>query len=199
VYNPASKDRFKYDPAKAKQLLAQAGFPSCFSAAILTSADDQMHIDTSQVIIEDLKAIGCDISIRLEEWTRRVNSGNKEDYLLAINGTGTRMVDPDWLSLYYHSKLPGFYHRPANYSYPEMDSLLDRARVMNDRAARKKIYAEWEEKFLKENPAIFLVYRQTGGIRQKTVHGFQFYDGSARTASSDGLERAWLDKSSKHR
>jgi ABC-type transport system substrate-binding protein len=109
------------------------------------------------------------------------------------------MVDPDWLSLYYHSKLPGFYHRPANYDYPEMDALLDQARPLTDRVARKKLYAQWEEMFLKENPAIFLVYRQTGGIRQKTVHGFEFYAGSARTASSDGLERAWLDKTSKHR
>jgi peptide/nickel transport system substrate-binding protein len=199
AHNPTSKDRFQYNPAKAKELLAKAGHPKCFSAAILTSADDQMHIDTSQVIVEDLKAIGCNITIRLEEWTRRVNSGNKEDYLLAINGTGTRMVDPDWLSLYYHSQLPGFYHRPASYDYPEMDALLDKARVMTDRNARKKVYAEWEEMFLKENPAIFLAYRQTGGVRQKTVHGFEFYAGSARTASSDALERAWLDRASKHR
>lgn len=199
AYNPASKDRFQYNPAKAKELLAKAGHPNCFSAAILTSADDQMHIDTSQVIVEDLRAIGCNITIRLEEWTRRVNSGNKEDYLLAINGTGTRMVDPDWLGFYYHSKLPGFYHRPANYDYPEMDALLEKARVLADRNARKKLYAEWEELFLKENPAIFLVYRQTGGIRQKTVQGFEFFTGAARTASGDGLERAWLDKASKHR
>ncbi len=199
AYNPASKNRFQYNPAKAKELLAQAGYPKCFSAPILTSADDQMHIDTSQVVVEDLKAIGCNITIRLEEWTRRVNSGNKEDYLLAINGTGPRMVDPDWLSQYYHSKLPGFYHRPASYDYPDMDALLDKARLMTDRAARQKIYAQWEEMLLKENPVIFLVYRQTGGVRQKTVRGFEFFAGAARTASSDGLERAWLDKASKHR
>lgn len=199
AYNPASRDRFQYSPEKAKQLLAQAGHPNCFSAAILTSADDQMHIDTSQVIVEDLKAIGCNITIRLEEWTRRVNSGNKEDYLLAINGTGPRMVDPDWVSQYYHSKLPGFYHRPAAYNYPEMDALLDKARLLTDRDARKKLYAQWEELFLEENPAIFLVYRQTGGVRQKTVHGFEFSAGAARTASTNWLEGAWLDKSSKHR
>ncbi|HSB69567.1 MAG TPA: ABC transporter substrate-binding protein [Candidatus Methylomirabilis sp.] len=199
AYNPASRDRFQYSPEKAKQLLAQAGHPNCFSAAILTSADDQMHIDTSQVVVEDLKAIGCNITIRLEEWTRRVNSGNKEDYLLAINGTGPRMVDPDWVSQYYHSKLPGFYHRPANYSYPDMDALLDKARLLTDRDARKKLYAQWEDLLLEENPVIFLVYRQTGGVRQKAVHGFEFYPGAARTASTDGLERAWLDRTSKHR
>jgi peptide/nickel transport system substrate-binding protein len=197
--NPASRDRFRYNPERAKQLLAQAGYPNCFSVPILTSADDQMHIDTSQVVVEDLKAIGCNVTIRLEEWTRRVDSGNKEDYLLAINGTGPRMVDPDWVSQYYHSKLPGFYHRPANYNYPDMDALLDKARVTADREARKKLYAQWEELFLTENPAIFLVYRDTGGVRQKAVNGFQFFPGAARTASTDGLETAWLDKTSKHR
>ena len=197
--NPASQDRFQYNPEKAKQLLAQAGYPKCFSAAILTSADDQMHIDTSQVVVEDLKAIGCNITIRLEEWTRRVDSGNKEDYSLAIMGTGPRMVDPDWVSQYYHSKLPGFYHRPANFNYPNMDALLDKARVTADREARKQLYAQWEELFLAENPGLFLVYRDTGGVHQKTVNGFQFFAGAARTASTDGLERVWLDKASKHR
>ncbi|HYL79494.1 MAG TPA: hypothetical protein VEU07_01695 [Candidatus Acidoferrum sp.] len=119
--------------------------------------------------------------------------------VLAFIGTGPRMVDPDWISQYYYSKMQGFYHRPANFNYPAMDALLDKARVTADREARKKLYVQWEELFLAENPGIFLVYRDTGGVRQKTVSGFQFFAGAARTASTDGLERVWLDKASKHR
>jgi peptide/nickel transport system substrate-binding protein len=154
-----------------------------------------MHIDTSQVIVEDLKAIGVNVTIRLEEWGRRVASGNKGDYQFAISGTPAKMLDPDWLSSYFHGSPKGYYHTPANWNFPEMDKLLDKARFTLDKEERKKLYAQWEELFLDESPEVFLVYRQTAGVRQKRVQGFKFFPGSVFVASTEGLERAWIDKS----
>lgn len=199
TYNPASKNRFSYDPKKAKQLLAEAGYPNGFSASILTSQDDQMHIDTSQVIVEELKAIGVNVTIRLEEWGRRVASGNKEDYQLAINGKSPRMLDPDWLATYYHAKVGGFYHRPAKWNFPGMDSNLDKARTLVDKKERMKLYAQWEELYLDECPSIFLVFRQTGGLRSKRIQGFKYFPGVLRTSSTKALESTWIDKSYKRK
>lgn len=194
AYNPDTRDRFEYNPDKARELLAQAGYPNGFSAAILTSADDKMHIDTSTVIVEDLAAIGCDITIRLEEWGRRVASGNNGDYEFAISGTGAKMLDPDWLAGYFHGGLGGYYHCPANWNFPEMDQLLDQARVTLDQEERKELYWEWDEMMVDECAEIFLVYRQSGGVRQNWVHGFQSFPGGLETASAEGLENTWLDE-----
>ena len=197
AYNPKTKNRFEYNPEKAKKLLAKAGYPNGFKVSILTSADDQMHIDTNQVIAENLKAIGIDVELRLEEWGRRVASGNKGDYIFAINGTSPKMIDPDWLASYFHGDLGGYYHRPANWNFPAMDALLDEARVTIDQEKRKELYYKWEEMFLDECPEIFLVYRETGGVRQDWVKGFKFFPGFLRTSSTEGLENAWMENSSK--
>lgn len=194
AYNPNSRDLFEYNPEKAKDLLAQAGYPNGFKAAILTSADDKMHIDTSTVIVEDMAAIGCDITIRLEEWGRRVASGNSGDYEFAISGTGAKMLDPDWLAGYFHGDLGGYYHCPANWDFPEMDRLLDQARATLDQEERKELYWQWDEMMADECAEIFLVYRQSGGVRQKWVHGFQSFPGGLETASTEGLENTWLDE-----
>jgi len=196
AYNPNTRNRFEYNPEKAKELLAQAGYPNGFSAEMLVSADDPMHIDTATVIAENLKAIGCDIKLRLEEWGRRVASGNAGDYQFAINGTGPKMVDPDWLASYFHGSLGGYYHCPANWNFPEMDRLLDQARVTLDQEERKKLYWQWDEMMVDECPEIFLVYRECGDVRQKWVHGFQSFPGGLETASTEGLEHTWVDETS---
>jgi ABC-type transport system substrate-binding protein len=195
AYNPQSKGAFEYNPDKAKKLLAEAGYPNGFKASILTSADDQMHIDTSQVIVEEMKKVGVDIDIRLEEWGRRVAAGNKGDYGLAISGTGAKMLDPDWVSAYFHAG-EGYYHRPAGWDFPEMDKLLDTARVTQDQNKRKELYQKWDNMFVKESPEVFLVYRATGGVRQKWIHGFKYFPGGLNTASADSLEHTWIDKNS---
>lgn len=196
AYNPASANRFEYNPAKAKELLAQAGYPNGFTAAIVTSADDQMHIDTSQIVIEDMRAIGVDITMRLVDWGQKVSIGNSEDYDLASNGELALMLDPDWLSSTYYGAVGGYYVRPANWNFPEMDRLLDQARVTFDINERKSLYAQWEELYLDECPSIFLVNRDTAAIRQNWVQGFTFHRGGLRTQSADSLEHAWLDTSS---
>ena len=194
AYDPATRDRFEYNPEKAKELLAQAGYPNGFKTEILTSADDKMHIDTSTVIVENLKAIGCDVTIRLQEWGRRVASGNNGDYTFAISGTGAKMLDPDWLAGYFYGGLGGYYHCPANWDFPEMDQLLDKARATLDQEERKNLYWQWDELMVDECPEIFLVNRQSGGVRQEWVHGFQSFPGGLETGSTEGLENTWLDE-----
>lgn len=197
AYNPNGKDRYEYNPQKAKELLTKAGYPNGFTAEILTSATDRMHVLTSQVIAAELEAIGCKVTLRLEDWSKRVASGNGEDYTFSINGTGAKMVDPDFLGMYFHGSIGGYYHRPANWNFPEMDVLLDEARTTLDQEKRRELYWQWEELFLDEAPEVFLVFRQMGAARQKRVQGFEFFPGGLNTASSDGLESAWLDPKNK--
>jgi ABC-type transport system substrate-binding protein len=77
-----------------------------------------------------------------------------------------------------------------------MDKLLDTARVTQDQNKRKELYQKWDNMFVKESPEVFLVYRATGGVRQKWIHGFKYFPGGLNTASADSLEHTWIDKNS---
>ena len=60
---------YKYDPAKAKELLAQAGYPDGFAFTITVPNNYQPHIDTAQVLVEQFKAIGVTATIQPVEWS----------------------------------------------------------------------------------------------------------------------------------
>ncbi len=61
-------DVYNYDVDKAKALLTEAGFPDGFSFEIKVPSNYQPHIDTAQVIVEQLKRIGVMANIKLVEW-----------------------------------------------------------------------------------------------------------------------------------
>lgn len=62
------KDVYAKDIEKAKKLLAQAGYADGFSFTMKAPSNYQQHIDTAQVVAEQLKQIGVTANIELIEW-----------------------------------------------------------------------------------------------------------------------------------
>lgn len=67
-YMDELNDVYTQNIEKAKELLAQAGYPDGFSFTITVPSNYQQHIDTATVIVEQLKAIGVNAQIELIEW-----------------------------------------------------------------------------------------------------------------------------------
>lgn len=67
-YMPELNDVYKTDIEKAKKLLAEAGYPDGFSFTVKVPSNYTPHIDTAQVIAEQLKAINVEAKIELIEW-----------------------------------------------------------------------------------------------------------------------------------
>lgn len=67
-YMPELNDVYKTDIEKAKKLLAEAGYSDGFSFTVKVPSNYTPHIDTAQVIAEQLKAINVEAKIELIEW-----------------------------------------------------------------------------------------------------------------------------------
>ena len=65
---PELADMYAQDFDKAKDLLNQAGYPDGFSMTITVPSNYKPHMETAEVIVEDLKQIGVDAKIEPIEW-----------------------------------------------------------------------------------------------------------------------------------
>ena len=89
---------WRYDPERAKTLLAEAGVPNGFTCTLLSTAQYGMHKDTAEVVQQHLAEIGIQAELKLPDWATRVTLGNRGQYEIAVMGSSARANDPDGIA-----------------------------------------------------------------------------------------------------
>lgn len=187
-FNPDLKEAWKYDPALAKKLLAEAGHPNGFQCGLLSTAQYGMHKDTAEIVQQNLAAIGINVEMNLPDWSTRVATGNKGQYDLAVMGTATDSNDPDALANLMDDSLSASYVRSFGLKAPKIAELLKAGRAEFDLAKRKAIYKELESVAINEAPIVGLAWRSQGYATQKDVAGFKNLPGALTFHSGITLE-----------
>jgi len=164
--NPDLKP-FPYDPERAGQLLAAAGWLKGsdgllmkdgrpFSFTILTNQGNEQRIKTAQIIQYRLKKIGIDVKIRVLEWasllTNYIDSRNFDAVLMGWSIS----QDPDQYDIWHSSKTGAKELNFISYKNPEVDRLLEEGRGTFDREKRKSCYFRMQEIIAEEQPYTFL-------------------------------------------
>ncbi len=168
-YDPAVKS-LPYDPAKAKALLAEAGYPNGFSYD-LSTPQVAVFQQINQLIQEQLAAVGIKVTLRpvaASEWYARVVAGS-------TNMTPTRWTqraDPDGLLyILFHSK--GFANT-MKYKNDRVDALLDQARATYDVAVRKQQYGEAQKLIVEDLPMVPLIFGAEYAALRSNIGGFEW-------------------------
>lgn len=168
-----------HDPAKAKQLLADAGVTTPLAVSILTSNNpDSLRL--AQALQAMVKEGGFDLTIKPVEYASLLDQQDRGDFVALQLGWSGR-VDPDANTTNFFGT--GGSNNVAGYSNPAMDTLLTKARQTTDTAQRKDLYGQVVTKLHADVPLVYL-YRQANltGVGP-TAKGVQVYpDGVIRIA-----------------
>ncbi|MEI3103174.1 MAG: ABC transporter substrate-binding protein [Oscillospiraceae bacterium] len=80
--------------AKAKELLAQAGYPDGFDMTISVPNNYQPHMDTAEVVAEQLREAGINVTIQPVEWSTWLDTiYNGHRCQAAVVAMGTAQMD----------------------------------------------------------------------------------------------------------
>ena len=156
--------------AKAKQLLAEAGYPNGFSTTIITFGTIKEVADTAQVLQAQLAQVGIKAKVDVEEFGKFVQDWKNSnfDMFVSLNGGA---VDPDgYLYRTFHT---GGSTNVYKYSNPTVDKLLEQGRTTTDTSQRQAIYDQLQKQLACTGPIVHIAYGTLfTGVRDN-VQGFQ--------------------------
>lgn len=145
-----------YDIERAKELLAEAGYPDGFSTTIWTN-DSRERIDTAVNLQAQLKEIGIDLKIEEIEWGAYLAQTAEGEHDMFILGWSTPTGDADYaMYALFHSNNFG---EPGNRTFTaddQLDELLDLGRKTPGEEERLDIYAEAQELLVDLAPMIYI-------------------------------------------
>jgi peptide/nickel transport system substrate-binding protein len=177
--SPAAQECKPHDPAKAKQMLSEAGVKTPYPITMLTSNNPD-SLRFAQALQSLVKDGGFDLKIQPVEFASLLDQQDRGDFeLLQIGWSGR--VDPDANITNFVGT--GGSQNVSGYNDPTLDAILDKARQSEDMAARRDLYAQAIAKIQAADPLIY-IYRQRNltGV-SNTVKGVQvFPDGVVRMA-----------------
>lgn len=192
-YNKDLDGRFKRDPAKAKQLLAQAGHDKGLEIELIVFQGLGIYTTTAQVIQANLKEIGVNVTIKLVEWANLMERKNAANYDAMLYGVSMKLPDPDAYS-YYFGADSTYWAKPIGYRDETLEKLLVEGRSTTEEARRKAIYAKVEERLLETSPWVFVNYREQAQAYRRNVKGYQHLSGALNESSTGiSLPTMWID------
>ena len=171
-YNDQISDIYNVDTEKAKELLAEAGYPDGFSMTITVPSNYQAHIDTAQIIAEQLKQINVTADIQLIEWGAWLEDvyANAQYQSTIVGLTGK--LDPNDVLGRYASDYPKNFFR---YSNPQYDELIQKAIKTTDETKRVEYYKECQKILAEDAAAIWTCDPNLTVASRKDLKGYTFY------------------------
>jgi peptide/nickel transport system substrate-binding protein len=169
-----SNDLYSYDPGKAKELLAEAGYPSGFSMTVeypTSGSGNMIPQPMNEALQQELAAVGIDVKLKPVEWSTLLGefvAGKFPAGVQAMNISLTFLQESTW-ELAFASEGP---LNLGGYSDPKVDALLAKAQTVVDPEARSKLYQEASALITRDAAWLFVVNDRNPRALAPDVHGF---------------------------
>lgn len=170
-YNPDVKG-YTRDVAKAKELMAQAGYPNGLEIT-MTVSDSTERVDIATMVQNQLKEIGITVKVNTFENATYLDGIINADYEMFVLGWVTNTGDADY-GMYepFYTGMPTWANT-AQYSNPEVDALLDIGQQSTDPSVRLDAYYKAQEMIVDDAPWVFLCNKQETAACRSNIKGFE--------------------------
>lgn len=178
AYDPDLK-QIPYDPEEAVRRMETAGYTpddngDRFTIEFKVSQNKQSR-RLAEIIQAQWAAVGVRVNIRSLEWGTfydDIINGNFECYVLSWVG----VTDPDiYYSIFHTDAVPPNGRNRGHYSNPEVDRLLEQARVTLDQETRSRLYREVQQHLQADLPCISLWHTHNVAVMKTGLMGFELY------------------------
>ncbi len=139
---PELVDKYPHDVAKAKELLAQAGYPDGFDMTISVPNNYQPHMDTAEVVAEQLREAGINVTIQPVEWSTWLDTiyNGRQFQATVVGVDAANMTARAMLERFTSDYGKNF----INYNNPAYDALFQKAINAQDEAGQTDLYKQME-------------------------------------------------------
>ena len=166
-------DYYPYDPERARELLAEAGYPDGFSMTITVPSNYQPHIDTATVLVEQLKAVGITAEIQPVEWGSWLSEvyGNRQFQSTVVGVDASNMTARALLERFTSAADDNF----INYQNTDYDALFQQAQATADDAEQTELYKQMERNLTEHAANVYIQDLADLVVLRNGLEGYQFY------------------------
>lgn len=169
---PANFKNNPYDPAKAKQLLAEAGYPKGLTVKFKIN-QAAMYAKPAEVIQDQLRKVGINAEMELMERATYLDEVTKKfNYDISLYVITALLPDADYVCYTrLHSSMLGNGNNFTVTNLPKLDAALDKGRTSQSRDERYAAYREVSQIVKDEAPLIPLMTAKFAIVANKNVKG----------------------------
>ncbi|MCA6976361.1 glutathione ABC transporter substrate-binding protein GsiB [Pectobacterium carotovorum] len=168
-----------YDPAKARELLKEAGYPDGFTTTLWSSHNHSTAQKVLQFTQQQLAQVGVKVQVTAMDAGQRaaeveVKSVKETGVRLFYTGWSASTGEADWAlsPLFATASRPPAQFNTAFYSNPQVDADLANALKTTDRTEKQKLYKDAQDKIWADAPWIFLATERLVSANSKKLTGF---------------------------
>lgn len=172
-FEPELADTYTYDVERAKELLAEAGYGDGFTFTITVPGNYPQHVDTAQVIAEQLKEIGVTAKINQVEWNTWLDDtyGNRNFEATLVGVDASYFAASAMLSRFNSDAKNNF----INYSNPDYDIAYETARSTVNEEEQTAAYKKCEEILADTAASVYIQDLPDMVALNKKFTGYQCY------------------------
>ncbi len=165
------KPLYPYDLAKAKALLADAGFAKGFELTLLTLAGNQDEVGIGTALQQMWGQIGVKLKLQQVDNATRTDQYRKGVFQMRLSAWTDDIADPSEITSYF-AYSPTIQSLHTDWKNDEADKLFVQSQSEMDAGKRKAEYARIQEIFNTTGPTVPLYETPYPVALAKTVHDF---------------------------